>query len=112
MKEQSGLPGFPDQAAFEAYWKPLLFPELSKPKDRPAAWAGANADSGDWVLGEDIRWSAAYTEALFPEDLWPVRNSGTLLRDWEEAAAWIRLEFEWDTITESLFGKIELAKIK
>ena len=112
MQEQPGLPGFPDQAAFEAHWKPLLFPELSKPKDRPAAWARAHADSGERVLGEDIRWSVAYTEALFPEDLWPVRNSGTLLRDWEEAAPWIRLEFEWDTIVESLFGKIELVQIQ
>jgi hypothetical protein len=110
MREQPGLPGFSGQADFEAYWKPLLFPELSKPKERPAAGAGANA--GAWVLGEDIRWSVAYTQALFPEELWPVRNSGTLLRDWEEAAAWIRLEFEWDTIVKFLSGKIELAKIK
>jgi hypothetical protein len=112
MKEQSGLPAFADQAAFESYWKPLLFPELFKPKDRPSAWARANVDSGDWVLGEDIRWSAAYTQALFPEDLWPVRNSGTLLRDWEEAAPWMRLEFEWDAIVQFLCGKIELTKIK
>jgi hypothetical protein len=110
MKEQPGLPGFSDPAEFEAYWTPRLFPELSKPKDRPAAWADANA--GAWVLGEDIRWSAAYTEALFPEALWPVRNSGTLLRDWEEAAAWIRLEFEWDAIVKFLSGTIELTKIK
>jgi hypothetical protein len=112
MKEQSGLPGFSDQADFEAYWAPLLFPELSKPKNRGAAWAAANAGAGPWVLGEDIRWSAAYTEAMFPEALWPVRNSGTLLRDWEEAASWIRLEFDWDAIVTLLSGKIELTKIK
>jgi hypothetical protein len=112
MREQKGLPGFSDQAEFEAYWKPLLFPELSKPKNRGAAWAAANAGAGPWVLGEDIRWSVAYTQAVFPEDLWPVRNSGTLLRDWEEAAAWIRLEFEWDAIVTFLSGKIELTKIK
>jgi hypothetical protein len=99
-----------DPADFEAYWKPLLFPELFKPKDRPAAWA--ETDTGEWILGEDIRWSVAYTQALLPEALWPVRNSGTLLRDWEEAAAWIRLEFEWDTIVKYLSRKIELAKIK
>jgi hypothetical protein len=99
-----------DPAEFEARWKPLLFPELYKPKDRPAAWA--ETDTGEWVLGEDLRWSVAYTEALLPEALWPVRNSGTLLRDWEEAAAWIRLEFEWDTIVKYLSGKIELTKIK
>lgn len=108
MKEQDGLPGFPDQAGFEAYWKPLLFPELSKPKDRPAAWT----DDGAWVMGEDIRWNLAYTQALFPEVLWPARNSGTLLRDWEEAAAWIRLEFEWDNIVKFLSRKVDLTKIK
>jgi hypothetical protein len=112
MKEQGGPPGFPDQAAFEERWKPLLFPELFKPKDRPAAWAGTQADSGERVLGEDIRWSVAYTQALFPEELWPARNSGTLLRDWEEAAPWIRLEFEWDAVVAFLLRKIELTKIK
>ncbi|MDR1249251.1 MAG: hypothetical protein LBK63_08120 [Treponema sp.] len=118
MEEQSGHSGFSDPAdpmgpaEFEAHWKPLLFPELFKPKDRPAAWARADTGAGEWVLGEDIRWSAAYTEALFPEELWPVRNSGTLLRDWEEAAAWIRLEFEWHTIVAFLSGKIGLVKIK
>jgi hypothetical protein len=112
MKEQSGLPAFTGLADFEAYWKPLLFPELSKPKDRPAAWAGAQGDAGDRVLGEDIRWSAAYTRALFPEELRPARNSGTLLRDWEEAAPWIYLAFEWDAVVTFLCGKIELTKIK
>jgi hypothetical protein len=112
MKEQPALPVFSDMAEFEAYWKGRLFPELSKPRDRPAAWADATAGAGAWVLGEDIRWSAAYTEALFPEALWPVRNSGTLLRDWEEAAAWIYLEFEWDAIVKFLSGTIELTKIK
>jgi hypothetical protein len=112
MKEQPGLPGFSGSAEFEAYWKPRLFPELSKPRDRPAAWAGTNADAGAWALGEDVRWSVAYTEALFPEELWPVRNSGTLLRDWEEAAAWIRLEYEWDVLVALLYGRIELTKIK
>jgi hypothetical protein len=112
MQEQEGLPGFSGPADFEAYWKPLLFPELFKPKNRGAAWAAAQTSAGAWVLGEDIRWSVAYTEAMFPEDLWPVRNSGTLLRDWEEAAAWIRLEFEWDAIVTALSEKIELTKIK
>jgi hypothetical protein len=112
MREREGLPDFSEGADFEAYWKALLFPELSKPKDRPAAWAAANADAGPWERGEDIRWSLAYTEALLPEQLRPLRNSGTLLRDWEEAESWIRLEFEWESIVTSLAGKIELTKIK
>jgi hypothetical protein len=112
MKGQAGFSGFSTPADFEAYWKPLLFPELSKPRDRPAAWAGACADAGPWETGEDIRWSVPYSEALLPEQLRPLRNSGTLLRDWEEAADWIRLEFEWDAIVKFLSGKIELTKIK
>jgi hypothetical protein len=112
MQEQKGLPVFSDPAEFEAYWKPLLFPELLKPKNRGALWAASNAGAGPWSPGEDIRWSVAYTQALLPEDLWPVRNSGTLLRDWEEAAPWIRLEFEWDTMVKFLSGKIELTKIQ
>jgi hypothetical protein len=108
LPDQPGLPGFADQGAFEAYWEPILFPELVRAKDRTVAW---NED-GPWVLGEDVKWNSVYTEAVFPEELWPVRNSGTLLRDWEEAAAWIYLEFEWEHILEALSGKIELTKIK
>jgi hypothetical protein len=113
MKEQQNLPGFADQAAFEAYWKPILFPEILKAKERPAAWtADQTLDRGPWVLGEDVKWNRVYTEAIFPEELWLVRNSGTLLRDWEEAAGWIYLEFEWDHIIELLSGEIELTKIQ
>ncbi|GHV75673.1 hypothetical protein AGMMS49942_04940 [Spirochaetia bacterium] len=108
MREQPGLPVFADQAAFEKYWKPRLFPEIVRKKDRPSGWTA----DGPWVLGEDVRWRRAYTEAVFPPELWPVRNSGTLLRDWEEAAGWIYLEYEWDHILEALSKKIELRKIK
>jgi hypothetical protein len=116
-REQPGFSGeappqFADQKGFAEYWEPRLFPELARPKNRPAAWAAASAAEGAWALGEDVKWSVAYTEAAFPEELWAVRNSGTLLRDWEEAAAWIYLEFEWDTIVEFLSGKNELSKIK
>jgi hypothetical protein len=117
MKEQSGLPGFADQEAFEAYWKPRLFPELVRAKNRPAAWTVAydkaiSAEGDLWVRGEDVKWLRVYTEAVFLEELRPVRNSGTMLRDWEDAAGWIYLEFEWERIVEFLSGEIELTKIK
>ncbi|GHV74971.1 hypothetical protein AGMMS49940_22730 [Spirochaetia bacterium] len=108
MKDKPGLPVFADQKAFEKYWKPILFPEIVRAKERPSTWV----KDGPWVLGEDVKWRSAYTEAVFPEELWPVRNSGTLLRDWEEAAGWIYLAFEWDHILELLSEKIELTKIK
>jgi hypothetical protein len=108
VREQPGLPVFADQKAFEKYWKPILFPEIVRAKERPSTWV----KDGPWVLGEDVKWRSAYTEAVFPEELWPVRNSGTLLRDWEEAAGWIYLAFEWDHILELLSEKIELTRIK
>ncbi|MDR2743220.1 MAG: hypothetical protein LBB98_13865 [Treponema sp.] len=101
--------GYASRDAFEEYWKPILFPELVKAKARPPEWT---AEGAVWVRGEDVRWNAAYTEALFPEELRLVRNSGTLLRDWEEAAAWIYLQYEWDNILESLMHEINLVKIK
>jgi hypothetical protein len=97
------------QDEFENYWKPVLFPELVKAKARPPEWA---AEGAVRVRGEGVRWNTAYTDALFPEELRPVRNSGTMLRDWEEAAAWVYLQYEWDRIMESLTHEIKLVKIK
>jgi hypothetical protein len=100
---------YASQSDFEAYWQPILFPELAKAAARPPEWT---AEGAVWVRGEDVKWNAAYTDALFPEELRPVRNSGTLLRDWEEAAGWVYLQYEWDRIMESLTHEIRLVKIK
>jgi hypothetical protein len=89
----------PSLKEFETYWKPLLFPETVKKKQQPQGWQR----EGDlWNNAEDIRWNISYTERVFPEILWNIRNSGTLLRDWEEALEWIYLECEWESITELL----------
>jgi hypothetical protein len=85
---------FADQKAFEDYWKPILLPEMAGAKKRPSAYT----DAGEWVTAEDVKWNAAYTRAIFPEDLWPLRDSGALLRDWEEAAGWIYFMYEWEYI--------------
>jgi hypothetical protein len=93
--------------AFEQYWKPILFPEITAKKKRPALWR----QEGDrWVRAEDIRWNASYTERVFPEVLRPIRDSGTMLRDWEEAIDWIYIECEWPRITEVLLGETVLQK--
>ena len=64
---------------FEKYWKPIIFPEMVSKKNRPAGWL----HEGDmFQRAEDIRWNTSYTERVFSEELWPVRNSGTMLRDW------------------------------
>jgi hypothetical protein len=102
-------PRFQDQRGFEAYWKPILLPELVSAKKRPKTFTGENAR---WVRAEDVRWNGTYTEGLFPEELGKLRDSGALLRDWEEAAAWIYLVYAWDHIVEPLRDEVPLNKIK
>ncbi|MDR3334414.1 MAG: hypothetical protein LBT13_05960 [Treponema sp.] len=108
MHTQPGVPAFTDQKAFEAYWKPLLMPELVFAKKRPPTFSLKNAV---WVRAEDIKWNSTYTETLFPEDIRILRNSGALLRDWEEAVSWMYFVYEWDHLVESM-QDVPLTKIK
>jgi len=94
---------------FEKYWKPFLFPEVVSKKKRPDNWQ----QEGDKFLRvEDILWNTSYTQRVFPEELHQVRNSCTLLRDWEEALYWIYLEYEWENMINMFSNKIFLTKIK
>jgi hypothetical protein len=110
MKSLDGIPDFTaqeaGQTAFEEYWKPRLFPELVSKKNRPPEWSAADRD---FAGAGSVRWNRDYTRRVFPEGLWEYRNSAALLRDWEEGAAWIYLEYAWDSIIASL-NKIELQK--
>ena len=92
---------FASQKDFENYWKPLLFPELVSKKLRPPEYSTENAE---WVRADSVKWNRTYTENLFPEELWEFRNSGALLRDWEEALPWIYMEFSWNRIIGSFDG--------
>ena len=99
MNSRENPPTLNNADAFEKYWKPVLFPEMVSKKKRPADWRQENDQR---VRAEDIRWNTGYTERVFPEALWAIRNSGTLLRDWEEALEWIYIEYEWNRIQELL----------
>jgi hypothetical protein len=90
---------------FEKKWKPVLFPELAAAGKRPALWRQAGDTS---VRAEEVNWNASYTERAFPEELRPIRDSGTMLRDWEEALPWLYLEYEWEDIFSRLAGEITL----
>ena len=103
MREQAPGRNFADRKGFVNYWKPILLPEKVSRKKRPPGWRKEDAR---WVRAEGVRWNAAYTEVLFPESLRPLRDSGALLRDWEEAFEWIYHEFAWDRIGEGLGGII------
>lgn len=93
--------------AFEKYWKPVFFPELVQEKKRPEGW---RQEGDEFARADDIRWNTSYTERVFSQELWPVRNSGTLLRDWEEALSWIYMEYEWASVKETLSREIILQK--
>jgi hypothetical protein len=95
----------PERAAgrvedFEAYWKPLLLPELVPAKQRPRRYETGTAVR--WAAAEQVRWNTSYTEQILPEELRPLRDSGTLKRDWEESRDWIFLVYAWDRIFHTL----------
>jgi len=94
---------------FEKFWQPILLPETVSKKKRPLGWS---QEADKFQKAESIRWNTGYTERTFPEELFPIRNSGTLLRDWEEAASWIYLEYEWENIVELLNKETIFTKIK
>jgi len=94
---------------FEEYWKPILFPEMVSKKKKPQDWL---YDGDIFIEAEDINWNTSYTKRVFPEELQQVRNSGTLLRDWEEALSWIYLEYEWENIKGNLSRLTILQKKK
>jgi hypothetical protein len=107
MKSQSNVPftASANREDFEKYWKPLLLPEIVRDKFRPESFK--NQD-GPWVRAEHVSWNTGYTAAFFPGDLAEYRNSGALLRDWEETVEWIYLEYAWDRI----FGVLQEEGIK
>jgi hypothetical protein len=98
-----------DIKTFEKYWKPILFPETVSKKKRPAEWQQVN---DRWNRAENINWNKTYTERLFPEELREIRDSGTMLRDWEEALDWIYNEYEWSRIREILARETVLTRKK
>jgi hypothetical protein len=102
---------FSSRNDFEDYWKPRLFPELVSIGKRPPEYSMDTMNNAGWVRADSVSWNRAYTESLLPEELWELRNSGALLRDWEEALPWIYMEYSWDYIIKSLNG-INLLKAK
>ena len=104
----SEIPGFRNITEFDNYWKSRLMPELVSKKERPKDYITENAV---WGSADSVNWNRTYTEALFPQELWEYRNSGALLRDWEEALPWIYMEYSWNAIMSS-FNGVLLEKVK
>jgi len=102
---------FDNQEKFDEYWKSLLFPELVPAKKRPQNYSSINAGDAEWNRADGVKWKKTYTKSIFPEALWEFRDSGALLRDWEEALPWIFMEYSWASII-STFNNKTLQKIK
>jgi hypothetical protein len=95
MREKPIIADIKDPESFEKYWKVMLFPELVSKSKRPSGYSTENAE---WARADSIKWNQSYTKSCFGEDLWKYRDSGAMLRDWEEASAWIYIEYFWDDI--------------
>ena len=109
MASLEGAPEGLSLSSFEQHWKPILFPELASRKTKPDGW---QQEGDQWNRAEDIRWNTSYTERTFPELLRNVRDSGTLLRDWEEALDWLYYTYEWDRILKQLAAETVLSKTR
>jgi len=109
MKQLENAPKGLDRDTFEEYWKTVLFPELVSKKKQPEGW---KQEDDQWVRSDDMRWNKSYTSRVFPELLREIRNTGTMLRDWEEALPWIYIDYEWETILELLAQETTLQKKK
>jgi hypothetical protein len=97
---------FRTEEYFSAYWQPILLPETVSKKKRPANW---EKEGAEWIRGEGINWNKTYTASLLQtvenprnSELETLRNSGAILRDWEEAVQWIYTEYAWGKIGEDL----------
>ncbi|MDR0540386.1 MAG: hypothetical protein LBG74_07815 [Spirochaetaceae bacterium] len=103
-----GAKSFDNKDAFAAYWKPVLLPEIHKTKKQPAAYKNivqenkTNKETKKRYWGEDVLWNGNYTELVFPEYMRRYRNSGALLRDWEEALDWLYLKYIWKSLPHIL----------
>jgi len=103
------LPRVPCAGEFDRRWRPVLFPEVARNRDRPQGWL---LEGDVRVRAENVGWNTGYTERVFPEPLWNVRNSGTLLRDWEEALEWIHLKYHWDALAQTLSRETGLVRLR
>ncbi|MDR2343592.1 MAG: hypothetical protein LBD86_03575 [Spirochaetaceae bacterium] len=108
MKERRPPVPPADPREFENYWRPVLLPETVSNKLRPSRYTEAGAAQNErtvYSCAENIRWNTAYTAELFPEHIRWLRDSGSLLRDWEEAVSWFYIEYYWDIIIRELCEK-------
>ncbi|MDR2521842.1 MAG: hypothetical protein LBC72_04720, partial [Spirochaetaceae bacterium] len=96
------------EEAFAAYWKAALLPETFAASRRQGVYkqfvkdARAAGERAVYEFGEDVFWNAGYTAFIFPEFMRRYRDTGALLRDWQEAQKWIYIKYIWQSLPEYL----------
>jgi hypothetical protein len=96
----------PDRISFKSGTLKFLFPELAI----NSALTGKDVSSDlkitnplkEISLKETVAWNKLYTQKTFPDNLKEVRNSGTMLRDYEEALKLFYMDYNMDYY----FGKV------
>ena len=78
--------------AFKQQLQALLVPEMVDPANRPPTWKEPIKRSD---YAESVVWSRDYSESVFPKELVEIRQSGTILRDWEESTPLIYGRWRW-----------------
>jgi hypothetical protein len=94
----------PETASFEEATRKFLFPEVYGYSEPP------RQDSQS-VRSESIKWNVDYSTASFPENLRPIRNSGTMLRDFEECLGLWRLAYCLDELWSHRIGEISFKQV-
>jgi hypothetical protein len=110
MRGRSGMREFASQKDFEKYWTPVFFPETVSKKSRPPLYNRLTG-SNESIYGEGVMWNAAYTKEVFPEHLRHIRDSGSLLRDWNEAGEWFYVEYSRNETLARLSGVHYLVRL-
>ncbi len=76
----------------------LLFPELYGFRE---GFSEPSSGEGErYVRAEGVLWDTWYSKTYVPEELIPVRDSGTLFRDYEEGADLLTLAATWKILWE------------
>lgn len=104
----------------EAFGKevyPTLFPELNKFKKLEKEGKlpldfYKSQNKPETVRGNGIKWRTDYTKTVFPEQLWDLRDTGTLYRDVTEAPNIFFSLYNLDSFFEEILLKETLKNIK
>ena len=97
----------PDQ-----WFEPLSFQEAAGRFLFPEIYGYSVAPNPGYrtARAESITWNVDYTEANFPDNLREIRDTGTMLRDFEECPALWRLAFRWDELWRHRIEAVSIAQ--